>query len=96
MAAISPAALCGHRLQQQRNLSIHEHLSMGLLKDAGVAVPRFKVASTPDEAFKYASEIGKISTVLWLMGCNAYFALILHIVLCYSYLWFVWLIGCDG
>ncbi|PVD18655.1 hypothetical protein C0Q70_21205 [Pomacea canaliculata] len=61
VAAISPAALCGHRLQQQRNLSIHEHLSMGLLKDAGVAVPRFKVASTPDEAFKYASEIGQIS-----------------------------------
>lgn len=49
--------------QQRRHLSIHEYLSMGLLKDEGVPVPRFLVASTPDEVLKHATEIGKISGV---------------------------------
>ncbi|XP_035828598.1 succinate--CoA ligase [ADP-forming] subunit beta, mitochondrial isoform X2 [Aplysia californica] len=47
--------------QQRRNLSIHEHMSMELLRDAGVAVPRFKVANTADEVFKDAQEIADLT-----------------------------------
>ncbi|OWA51900.1 Succinyl-CoA ligase [ADP-forming] subunit beta, mitochondrial [Hypsibius exemplaris] len=36
--------------QQVRNLSIHEYMSMKILQDAGVPVPKFAVASTPKEA----------------------------------------------
>lgn len=55
--ALSPATC----QQQKRHLSIHEHLSMGLLRDAGVSVPRFRVASTTGEALQLAQEIGKES-----------------------------------
>ncbi|XP_053116369.1 succinate--CoA ligase [ADP-forming] subunit beta, mitochondrial-like [Hemicordylus capensis] len=44
--------------QQRRNLSLHEYLSMELLKEAGVAVPKGLVARTPEEAYKAAKEIG--------------------------------------
>lgn len=47
--------------QQKRNLSIHEHMSMGLLRDAGVAVPRFKVAKSAEEVYKDAQEIAELS-----------------------------------
>ncbi|XP_059170899.1 succinate--CoA ligase [ADP-forming] subunit beta, mitochondrial-like [Physella acuta] len=43
--------------QQKRNLSIHEYMSMELLRDAGVAVPRFRVATTADEVYKEAKDI---------------------------------------
>lgn len=46
--------------QQQRRLSLHEYLSMGLLKEAGISVPHGVVANTPDEAYKIAKEIGII------------------------------------
>ncbi|KAJ8012977.1 hypothetical protein DPEC_G00048480 [Dallia pectoralis] len=47
-----------HRQQQQRNLSLHEYMSIGLLKEAGICVPKGKVASSPDEAYSVAKEIG--------------------------------------
>ena len=47
--------------QPRRHLSIHEYMSMGLLHDAGVAVPRFKVASTMEEALRHAEEIGEFT-----------------------------------
>uniref|UniRef100_A0A8C8ESA0 Succinate--CoA ligase [ADP-forming] subunit beta, mitochondrial n=1 Tax=Oncorhynchus tshawytscha TaxID=74940 RepID=A0A8C8ESA0_ONCTS len=47
-----------HLQQQQRNLSLHEYMSIGLLKEAGVCVPEGKVASSPDEAYSVAKEIG--------------------------------------
>ncbi|XP_060087705.1 succinate--CoA ligase [ADP-forming] subunit beta, mitochondrial [Heteronotia binoei] len=48
----------GLQVQQRRNLSLHEYMSMGLLKDAGIAVPHGLVAKTPEEAFQIAKEIG--------------------------------------
>lgn len=59
LAAGSPALSPSQ--QQRRHLSVHEHLSMGLLRDAGIAVPRFKVASSAEEALQLAQEIGKAS-----------------------------------
>lgn len=60
----SPGILSNHgfqvQQQQQRRLSLHEYLSMGLLKEAGISVPRGVVANSPDEAYKIAKEIGII------------------------------------
>lgn len=33
----------------KRNLNVHEHVSMGLLRDGGVQVPKFGVAKSPEE-----------------------------------------------
>merc|ERR1711892_735116 len=41
----------------QRNLSVHEHVSMSLLKEAGVPVPKFGVATTAAEAKQIALDI---------------------------------------
>lgn len=46
--------------QQQRNLSLHEYMSIGLLKEAGIAVPDGLVASSSDEAYSVAKQIGKL------------------------------------
>lgn len=44
--------------QQRRNLNVHEYISMDLMKQYGVPVPRCHVASTPDEAEEvYASHL---------------------------------------
>ena len=48
-----------HLQQQQRNLSLHEYMSIGLLKEAGISVPDGMVASSPEEAFTVAKQIGK-------------------------------------
>merc|ERR1711874_563110 len=42
---------------QQRELSVHEHVSMSLLKEAGVPVPNFGVAKTAEEAKQIARDI---------------------------------------
>merc|ERR1712142_210585 len=44
-------------VNQKRDLSVHEHVSMSLLKDAGVPVPKFGVAKTAAEAKKIAQDI---------------------------------------
>jgi len=44
--------------QQVRNLSVHEYVSMSLLKDAGVPTPKFGVATTVEEAKKIAEDLG--------------------------------------
>lgn len=60
----SPGILNNHgfqvQQQQQRNLSLHEYLSMGLLQEAGISVPHGLVAKSPEEAYKIAKEIGII------------------------------------
>ncbi|XP_051877030.1 succinate--CoA ligase [ADP-forming] subunit beta, mitochondrial-like [Pristis pectinata] len=58
--------LVGNEAQQQdkRNLSLHEYLSMDLLKDAGIRIPKGQVASSADEAFKVAKEIGSKDVVV--------------------------------
>ncbi|NXR27476.1 SUCB1 ligase, partial [Cinclus mexicanus] len=64
----SPGILNNHgfqvQQQQQRRLSLHEYLSMGLLKEAGISVPHGVVANTPDEAYKIAKEIGSKDLVV--------------------------------
>merc|ERR1712141_342945 len=42
---------------QQRELSVHEHVSMSLLKAAGVPVPNFGVAKSAEEAKQIAQDI---------------------------------------
>jgi len=44
-------------VQQTRNLSVHEYVSMSLLQDAGVPVPKFGVAKTTSEARKIAEDL---------------------------------------
>lgn len=44
--------------QQQRNLSLHEYLSMDLLREAGVSVPKGFVAKSSDEAYAIAKKLG--------------------------------------
>merc|ERR1739844_198771 len=51
---LSPACVS---ICQQRELSVHEHVSMSLLKDAGAPVPNFGVAKTAAEAKQIAQDI---------------------------------------
>merc|ERR1711981_162382 len=51
---LSPACVS---ICQQRELSVHEHVSMSLLKDAGVPVPNFGVAKSAVEAKQIAQDI---------------------------------------
>merc|ERR1711953_723822 len=51
-----PASPC-HQKQQVRNLSVHEHVSMSLLKEAGVPTPKFGIAQTASEARKIAEDL---------------------------------------
>ncbi|XP_077872122.1 succinate--CoA ligase [ADP-forming] subunit beta, mitochondrial isoform X1 [Ictidomys tridecemlineatus] len=43
--------------QQQRNLSLHEYMSMELLQEAGVSVPKGYVAKSSDEAYAIAKKL---------------------------------------
>uniref|UniRef100_A0AAY4C056 Succinate--CoA ligase [ADP-forming] subunit beta, mitochondrial n=1 Tax=Denticeps clupeoides TaxID=299321 RepID=A0AAY4C056_9TELE len=51
-------------VQQQRNLSLHEYMSIGLLKDAGISVPAGMVAGSPEEAYSIARQIGSKDLVV--------------------------------
>jgi len=51
-------------VQQQRNLSVHEHVSMSLLQEAGVPTPKFGLAKTAAEARKIAEEIETVDLVV--------------------------------
>merc|ERR1711936_802060 len=53
-SVLSPASVS---VTQQRDLSVHEHVSMSLLKDAGVPVPKFGVAKSAAEAKQIAEDI---------------------------------------
>uniref|UniRef100_UPI00398E920A succinate--CoA ligase [ADP-forming] subunit beta, mitochondrial-like n=1 Tax=Pristiophorus japonicus TaxID=55135 RepID=UPI00398E920A len=50
--------------QQQRNLFLHEYLSIRLLKDAGIPVPEGRAVSTPEEAYDAAKAIGSKDLVV--------------------------------
>lgn len=39
----------------KRNLNVHEHIGLSILKENGISVPLFGVASTSEEAVKIAS-----------------------------------------
>ncbi|KAE8299067.1 Succinate--CoA ligase [ADP-forming] subunit beta, mitochondrial [Larimichthys crocea] len=64
----SPGLFVGHvspvQAQQQRNLSLHEYMSIGLLKDAGISVPAGMVASSSEEAYTVAKQIGSKDLVV--------------------------------
>merc|ERR1712223_782233 len=49
---------------QQRELSVHEHVSMSLLKEAGVPVPNFGVAKSAEEAKQIAHDIASNDLVV--------------------------------
>jgi len=53
---VLPAVVSGVQ-QQQRQLSVHEHVSMSLLKEAGVPTPKFGLAKSAAEAKKIAEDI---------------------------------------
>merc|ERR1712165_265419 len=58
---LSPACIS---VSQKRNLSVHEHVSMALLQEAGVPVPKFGVAKSAAEARKIAEEIASNDLVV--------------------------------
>merc|ERR1712141_480715 len=58
-----PASPC-HQKQPVRNLSVHEHVSMSLLKEAGVPTPKFGIAQTASEARKIAEDLGTKDLVI--------------------------------
>ena len=58
---LSPAAVS---VSQRRDLSVHEHVSMSLLKEAGVPVPKFGVAKTAAEARQIAEDIATSDLVV--------------------------------
>ncbi len=49
---------------QTRNLSVHEYVSMSLLRDAGVPTPKFGVARSPAEAKQIAKDLDCIDLVV--------------------------------
>merc|ERR1711913_158004 len=49
---------------QQRELSVHEHVSMSLLQEAGVPVPKFGLAKSSAEAKQIAQDIGSTDLVV--------------------------------
>jgi len=65
-AAASPVSSPKHVAQNQqvRKLSVHEHVSMTLLKDANVPTPKFGVAKTSAEARNIAEELGGSDLVI--------------------------------
>eukprot|EP00091_Calanus_sinicus_P003429 TRINITY_DN1359_c0_g1_i3.p1 TRINITY_DN1359_c0_g1~~TRINITY_DN1359_c0_g1_i3.p1 ORF type:complete len:458 (-),score=192.31 TRINITY_DN1359_c0_g1_i3:504-1877(-) len=60
-SALSPACVS---VTQKRDLSVHEHVSMSLLKDAGVPVPKFGVANNAAEAKQIAVDIASNDLVV--------------------------------
>merc|ERR1712051_1043686 len=56
VASSCPASPC-HQKQPARNLSVHEHVSMSLLRDAGVPTPKFGLATTAAEAKQIAEDL---------------------------------------
>jgi len=49
---------------QKRYLSVHEHVSMSLLQEAGVPVPKFGLAKSSAEAKQIAQDIGSTDLVV--------------------------------
>ena len=58
---LSPACVS---VSQKRDLSVHEHVSMSLLQEAGVPVPKFGVAQSSAEAKKIAEDIATSDLVV--------------------------------
>lgn len=50
--------------QQRRGLNVHEHVSFTLLRRAGIPVPGFGVAYTPEEAVDIANKLDSTDVVV--------------------------------
>jgi len=50
--------------QQRRNLSLHEHISLQMMADAGIPTPKFYVAETVAQATQAAKDLGGSDCVL--------------------------------
>ena len=44
--------------QKRFYLMLHEYVSMGLLEEAGIRVPKYRVAETPDQVYQIAASQG--------------------------------------
>ncbi|KAI9209759.1 ATP-grasp domain-containing protein [Polychytrium aggregatum] len=64
LARSRPSILRAASLVPRRNLSIHEHLSMGLLSQYGIKTPRGSVATNPQQAENIAKEIASEDLVI--------------------------------
>jgi len=62
-SASCPASPC-HQKSQVRNLSVHECISMKILDDAGVPVPKFGIATSSAEARKIAEDLNSKDLVI--------------------------------
>ncbi len=54
---------------QKRQLSIHEHQAMNILRENGVSVPKYEVANSAQEAFNIAKKFGKFSSQRYRESC---------------------------
>ncbi|XP_078483942.1 succinate--CoA ligase [ADP-forming] subunit beta, mitochondrial-like [Ciona intestinalis] len=61
---VNASKITGVYAQAKRNLSIHEYLSLGLLKEAGIPTPNGDVASTPEEAYNIAKNLSTSDSVV--------------------------------
>ncbi|UJR15572.1 hypothetical protein I4U23_002510 [Adineta vaga] len=53
---LAPASIKSISITQKRfYLLLHEYVSMGLLEEAGIRVPKYRVAETPDQVYHIAS-----------------------------------------
>merc|ERR1719410_782606 len=64
VAKVLNPVVCGAVNTQTRDLSVHEHVSMSLLQEAGVPVPKFGVAKSAAEAKKIAEDIASNDLVV--------------------------------
>jgi hypothetical protein len=62
----SKFASINNKNQIRTYLLLHEYISLGLLKDAGINVPKFKVASTTDQVRQITASQGSIFVLFYL------------------------------
>uniref|UniRef100_A0A6F9DTB5 Succinate--CoA ligase [ADP-forming] subunit beta, mitochondrial n=1 Tax=Phallusia mammillata TaxID=59560 RepID=A0A6F9DTB5_9ASCI len=63
-SALNTFKVVSSSVNQHRKLSLHEYISLGILKDAGIGTPEGGVASTPEEAFNVAKTLKTKDSVI--------------------------------
>ncbi|KAK3878096.1 hypothetical protein Pcinc_017236 [Petrolisthes cinctipes] len=63
-SSVSKAGALVGTQQQRRHLNVHEHVSFSLLRKAGIPVPGFGVAHTPEEAIEIANQLDSTDVVV--------------------------------
>jgi succinyl-CoA synthetase beta subunit len=64
LRATTVYAKAAPQLEQRRKLNVHEYVSYTLLREEGIAVPKFGVAKTKEEARKIAEDLGCLDLVV--------------------------------